>query len=162
MIVITFLIVCAVFLLLASLMLFFLLWCRIAITSLWCHCLLLIRIYGDKAPDIIEGVKKSPAVALPIVLKRFSFFNDTINSTCVCKHKMYVNVTTICEAHDLFFSNVKPSQQILCEVSHKYSDSIYAFAKLFSKRCFCKIVNIVCTYVVAIELCVCVWLVDWK
>jgi paired amphipathic helix protein Sin3a len=28
------------------------------------------RIYGDKAPDIIEGLKKSPAVALPIVLKR--------------------------------------------------------------------------------------------
>ena len=29
------------------------------------------RIYGDKAPDIIEGLKKSPSVAVPIVLKRF-------------------------------------------------------------------------------------------
>lgn len=29
------------------------------------------RIYGDKAPDIIDGLKKNPAVAVPIVLKRF-------------------------------------------------------------------------------------------
>ena len=28
------------------------------------------RIYGDKAHDIIEGVKKSPSVAVPVVLKR--------------------------------------------------------------------------------------------
>ncbi len=29
------------------------------------------RIYGDKAPDIIEGLQKSPSVAVPIVLKRW-------------------------------------------------------------------------------------------
>ncbi|XP_043933174.1 paired amphipathic helix protein Sin3a-like [Protopterus annectens] len=28
------------------------------------------RIYADKAPDIIDGLKKSPAVAIPIILKR--------------------------------------------------------------------------------------------
>nr|XP_061780884.1 paired amphipathic helix protein Sin3a-like isoform X1 [Nerophis lumbriciformis]XP_061780885.1 paired amphipathic helix protein Sin3a-like isoform X1 [Nerophis lumbriciformis] len=28
------------------------------------------RIYGDKAPDIIDGLRKSPAVSIPIVLKR--------------------------------------------------------------------------------------------
>ncbi|XP_054889239.1 SIN3 transcription regulator family member Aa [Poeciliopsis prolifica] len=28
------------------------------------------RIYGDKAPDILEGLKKNPAVSVPIVLKR--------------------------------------------------------------------------------------------
>lgn len=28
------------------------------------------RIYGDKALDIIDGLKKSPAVCVPIVLKR--------------------------------------------------------------------------------------------
>lgn len=28
------------------------------------------RIYGDKAPDIIDGLKKNPAAAVPIVLKR--------------------------------------------------------------------------------------------
>ena len=28
------------------------------------------RIYGDKAHDIIDGLKKSPSVAVPIVLKR--------------------------------------------------------------------------------------------
>ncbi|EDO41458.1 predicted protein, partial [Nematostella vectensis] len=28
------------------------------------------RIYGDKAPDIIDGIKKTPAVAVPLVLKR--------------------------------------------------------------------------------------------
>ena len=28
------------------------------------------RIYGDKAHDIIEGLKKSPSVAVPVVLKR--------------------------------------------------------------------------------------------
>ena len=28
------------------------------------------RIYGDKAPDIIDGLKKTPAVAVPLVLKR--------------------------------------------------------------------------------------------
>lgn len=28
------------------------------------------RIYGDKAADIIDGLKKNPAVSVPIVLKR--------------------------------------------------------------------------------------------
>ncbi|XP_035251360.1 SIN3 transcription regulator family member Aa isoform X1 [Anguilla anguilla] len=28
------------------------------------------RIYGDKAPDIIDGLRKNPAVSVPIVLKR--------------------------------------------------------------------------------------------
>lgn len=28
------------------------------------------RIYGDKAPDIIEGLKRNPAVAVPVVLRR--------------------------------------------------------------------------------------------
>lgn len=29
-----------------------------------------VRIYGDKAPDIVDGLKKTPAVAVPLVLKR--------------------------------------------------------------------------------------------
>lgn len=29
------------------------------------------RIYGDKAHDIIDGLKRNPAVSVPIVLKRF-------------------------------------------------------------------------------------------
>lgn len=28
------------------------------------------RIYGDKAPEIIESLKKSPLTAVPVVLKR--------------------------------------------------------------------------------------------
>lgn len=28
------------------------------------------RIYGDKAADIIDGLKRNPAVSVPIVLKR--------------------------------------------------------------------------------------------
>ena len=28
------------------------------------------RIYGDKAVDIIEGLKKNPVVAVPLVLRR--------------------------------------------------------------------------------------------
>ena len=35
------------------------------------HCFLSHgRIYGDKAPDIVDGLKKTPAVAVPLVLKR--------------------------------------------------------------------------------------------
>lgn len=34
------------------------------------HQRALKRIYGDKAPDIIEGLKKNPAVAVAVVLKR--------------------------------------------------------------------------------------------
>ena len=30
------------------------------------------RIYGDKATDIIEGLKRNPGVAIPIVLKRLA------------------------------------------------------------------------------------------
>ena len=42
------------------------------ISSLYMYVLLSYhRIYGDKAPDIIEGLKKNPAVAMPIVLKRY-------------------------------------------------------------------------------------------
>lgn len=36
------------------------------------------RIYGDKALDIIDGLKKNPAVSVPIVLKRLERTN-TIN-----------------------------------------------------------------------------------
>lgn len=32
------------------------------------------RIYGDKAPDIIDGLKKNPAISVPIVLKRSERF----------------------------------------------------------------------------------------
>ena len=34
---------------------------------LWCY-----RIYGDKAPDIVDGLKKNPVVAVPLVLRRYS------------------------------------------------------------------------------------------
>lgn len=34
------------------------------------HQRALKRIYGEKAPDIIEGLKRSPAVAVPVVLRR--------------------------------------------------------------------------------------------
>ncbi|XP_076811562.1 paired amphipathic helix protein Sin3a-like isoform X2 [Clavelina lepadiformis] len=34
------------------------------------------RIYGDKAPDIIDGLKKNPAVAVPLVLKRLKMKDD--------------------------------------------------------------------------------------
>lgn len=38
------------------------------------------RIYGDKAPDIIDGLKKNPVVAVPLVLRRLkakvSIFRD--------------------------------------------------------------------------------------
>lgn len=32
------------------------------------------RIYGDKAPDIIDGLKKNPAISVPIILKRSEHF----------------------------------------------------------------------------------------
>ncbi|XP_063217594.1 paired amphipathic helix protein Sin3b isoform X4 [Bacillus rossius redtenbacheri] len=34
------------------------------------HQRALKRIYGDKAPDIIEGLKKNPVIAVPVVLRR--------------------------------------------------------------------------------------------
>lgn len=39
-------------------------------TSLTIHQRALRRIYADKAPDIIEGLKKNPNVAVPVVLRR--------------------------------------------------------------------------------------------
>jgi paired amphipathic helix protein Sin3a len=35
------------------------------------------RIYGDKAHDIIEGLKKSPSVAVPVVLKRYGIIEKS-------------------------------------------------------------------------------------
>ena len=35
-----------------------------------CFIIFFNRIYGDKAPDIVDGLKKTPAVAVPLVLKR--------------------------------------------------------------------------------------------
>lgn len=37
------------------------------------------RIYGDKAPEIIEGLKRSPATAVPVVLKRSHFYFRLLN-----------------------------------------------------------------------------------
>lgn len=34
------------------------------------------RIYGDKAADIIDGLKRNPAVSVPIVLKRYAAKNN--------------------------------------------------------------------------------------
>lgn len=39
-------------------------------TSQTIHQRALRRIYGDKAPDIVEGLKKNPNVAVPVVLRR--------------------------------------------------------------------------------------------
>jgi paired amphipathic helix protein Sin3a len=39
-------------------------------TSQTIHQRALRRIYGDKSPDIIEGLKKNPHVAVPVVLRR--------------------------------------------------------------------------------------------
>ena len=33
-------------------------------------CFTLCRIYGDKATDIVDGLKKNPVVAVPLVLRR--------------------------------------------------------------------------------------------
>lgn len=40
------------------------------------HQRALKRIYGDKSPEIIDGLKKNPAVAVPIVLKRLKAKED--------------------------------------------------------------------------------------
>jgi len=42
------------------------------------------RIYGDKALDIIDGLKKSPAICVPIVLKR----SVTTTTTAAAMHLM--------------------------------------------------------------------------
>lgn len=34
------------------------------------------RIYGDKAADIIDGLKKNPVVAVPLVLRRLKSKDD--------------------------------------------------------------------------------------
>ena len=34
------------------------------------------RIYGDKSVDIIEGLKKNPAVSVPLVLRRLKAKED--------------------------------------------------------------------------------------
>lgn len=34
------------------------------------------RIYGDKSSDIIEGLKKNPVVAVPLVLRRLKAKDD--------------------------------------------------------------------------------------
>lgn len=39
-------------------------------TSTVIHYRAIRRIYGDKSPDIIEGLKKNPVVAVPLVLRR--------------------------------------------------------------------------------------------
>lgn len=36
------------------------------------------RIYGDKALDIIDGLKKNPAASVPIVLKRLERIKEQI------------------------------------------------------------------------------------
>lgn len=43
---------------------------------------LLTRIYGDKAPDIIDGLKKTPAVAVPLVLKRWGNLFSHFKTSC--------------------------------------------------------------------------------
>lgn len=34
------------------------------------------RIYGDKAADIIDGLKKNPVVAVPLVLRRLKWKDE--------------------------------------------------------------------------------------
>lgn len=53
------------------------------------------RLYGDKAPDIIDGLKKNPAVSVPIVLKRWG-------SNCRLKNASFFLI--LCVMHRLFVS----------------------------------------------------------
>lgn len=45
-------------------------------TSPTIHQRALKRIYGDKAMDIIDGLKRNPVVAVPVVLKRLKCKDD--------------------------------------------------------------------------------------
>lgn len=52
------------------------------------------RIYGDKAPEIIESLKKNPVTAVPVVLKRFPWLLAPWELVSVvghrCRHKVGV------------------------------------------------------------------------
>ena len=39
------------------------------------------RIYGDRASDIIDGLKKNPVIAVPLVLRRWAFESPNHPST---------------------------------------------------------------------------------
>lgn len=45
-------------------------------TSPTIHLRAISRVYGDKAPDMIDGLKKSPLVAIPVVLRRLRAKED--------------------------------------------------------------------------------------
>ena len=44
--------------------------CTVLLKQLLIHCVVDPRIYGEKATDIIEGMKKNPSIRIPPVLKR--------------------------------------------------------------------------------------------
>lgn len=48
------------------------------------------RIYGDKSLDIIDGLKKNPAVSVPIVLKRCVIRNSSADTRHTALRLIYL------------------------------------------------------------------------
>jgi hypothetical protein len=52
-----------------------------------------IRIYGEKAGDIVEGLKKNPSVAVPVVLRRLKAKElEWRQAQKVDYHPLYLNI----------------------------------------------------------------------
>lgn len=49
------------------------------------------RIYGDKALDIIDGLKKNPAISVPIVLKRCVFKKSNASPPYTGRHLISIS-----------------------------------------------------------------------
>lgn len=46
------------------------------------------RIYGDKAPEIIEGLKRNPVTAVPVVLKRYKQLSLCLSCFLSCSFSL--------------------------------------------------------------------------
>ncbi|XP_026565731.1 paired amphipathic helix protein Sin3a [Pseudonaja textilis] len=101
------------------------------------HRKALQRIYADKAADIIDGLRKNPAVAVPIVLKRYPRQEQTSeDNTGPHLSLAYEDKQILEDAASLIIHHVKRQTGIQKEDKYKIKQIMYHFIPdlLFAQR----------------------------
>ena len=112
----------------------------VTISCCFIYRLLLCSIYGDKAPDIIEGLKKSPSVAMPIVLKRCRAHAHayTCHNTCTCTCMSAVSVYIHVHVHCIYTCSINMFSYIHVHV---------VLTCMYTYTCTCTFITCTCALV---------------
>lgn len=114
-------------------------------TSQTIHQRALRRIYGDKSPDIIEGLKKNPNVAVPVVLRRLKAKEEewreaqkSFNQQWREQNEKYYLKSLDHQGMNFKHADIKAlrSKSLMNQIETAYEEVIFIFIFIFTRFLF--------------------------